>query len=241
METLKKLILILIISTLTLSCSYKGNTETSEVSKKKPENAGTVLYMEESSETDGVTNVRMIITQNFLRVDEGRGSEDYILYNRKSKTIYNVVAEDSSIMMMNRESPEEFIAEPLIWQIEKDDSNALMRSDANKNGATHHKLKLNKRDCYNVVALNSFLGDEAKALSEYYSVLANELRYTFKPSQETQCFDAINIIEPHKRFSFGFPYREWGSYGYQRFLKNYQQRVIFPEKLFEVPKNYRQF
>ena len=82
---------------------------------------------------------------------------------------------------------------------------------------------------------------EAKALGEYYSVLANELMYSYKPSVETQCFDAINIIEPNKRFSRGFPYREWGSYGYQRFLKNYKQRVIFPEELFSIPKSYRKF
>ena len=61
--------------------------------------------------------------------------------------------------------------------------------------------------------------------------------YVRIPGQE--CDEAINIFEPTKPLQYGFPFREWSSYGYQRFLVDYKKNIIFPEALFKLPDDYQ--
>ncbi|MDX1812734.1 MAG: hypothetical protein R3240_12335, partial [Gammaproteobacteria bacterium] len=119
---------------------------------------------------------------------------------------------------------------------------AVMKSNVEgKAPAQHHKMNLNNNACYDVVALKNILQKEAIALQEYYAVLGAELKRSYMPSEETACFDSVNILDPEKRYSFGFPYREWSAYGYQRFLLNYRERIIFPDSLFKIPENYHNY
>ena len=231
----------ILFSLLLSACASQVPQEAAKPAKV-PKNAGSIIYFEETTSSDGTVPVRMLITRRFLRLDDGKDSDDYVLFDRMNKIIYNVVNDDQTVMVMNSVPPKNFNVKMPKWKIQSQPSNALMRSDSKTTtGATYYKLSLSDKECYNVVTLNNILGDESKALQEYYVVLSNELKKSYHPSADSACFDAVNILDPKKRYSMGFPYREWSSYGYQRFLQNYQQRVIFPESLFDIPKNYHRY
>ncbi|MDX1812424.1 MAG: hypothetical protein R3240_10780, partial [Gammaproteobacteria bacterium] len=111
---------IFIFSVFFLSaCSH--NPAVVKPTKNKPtKNAGTILYFEETLPEEPKSQVRMIITDNYLRLDEGRDSEDFILFDRKKKQIFNVVKSDETVMVM---SPEPTVnSQPPEWQLSSEDS-----------------------------------------------------------------------------------------------------------------------
>lgn len=234
-----KIVLIITMAVTLFACSIQQKKPGVDASLKseKPENAGTVLTFKESSAEEPERIARVIITDKFIRMDDGKGSKDFLLFNRAEKLIYNVVADEDFVMVMGRAKHVTINVAPLQWQVKSQTSHALMRSHLkDQTSAKHHKLILNGNACYNIVALENILQEESQALAEYHEVLARELKSSYTAHKDAQCFDAIHILEPKKRFAYGFPYREWSAYGYQRFLVNYQQKIIFPAVLFELPK-----
>jgi len=208
----------------------------------KPENAGYLLVFTEMRPNEPESTLRMIITDKHMRIDEGPQSEDYILFDRSSKVISNVVAEDESIMVINPGEQKTKAPFPLRWIIESQTSQALMRSDnSNEASATHFLYYLNDKPCYNLVTIDNHLVATLDAMREYNLVLANELKRNYREMDAQQCYEAINIFDPNLRLQNGFPLREWSSYGYQRFLVDFKNDVIFPKTMFELPTNYKKF
>lgn len=242
MVQLSKCLVITVLVLFLLACasSPPERARISQASESKPENAGTVLTFSETSATEPEHMLRVIITDQFIRLDNGRESQDYILYDRNEALIYNVVSEEQSIMVLGEENVAVTPGFTMDWVVESQNSHALMRSSlGEQTAAKHHKLYLNNKACYNVVTLENILQAESQALAEYYSALAKELKRSYNSMIDEPCFAAINLFAPKKRFSFGFPYREWSDYGYQRFLVEYRQKIIFPVRLFELPENYK--
>ena len=223
------------------ACTFKSTKPNpSDAKITKPANAGYMLMFTEMRPSEPEASVRMIITDEFLRMDEGPRSEDFILFNRQSKTIYNVVKDDQSILKIQ---PSEKILTapfPLRWVIKSETSQALMRTqNSNEASATHYSYQLNDKPCYNMVTINNHLVETLDAMREYNRVLGNELKSNYREMEGQQCQEAILIFEPNIRYQYGFPLREWSVYGYQRFLVDFKKDVIFPESLFVLPKEYK--
>lgn len=228
-----------------MSCAHKNpeNNKTNVISPDaKPKGAGTVLTFTEKKRNETESLVRLIITDNFLRIDDGKDSNDYVLFHRKNKIIYNVVEDDKSVMVIRPKLKSYDAIKSIKWEINSQQSNAVMRSEkTSTNSVMHYEIRLDGKKCYNVVSIDNFLSDELNAIKEYRRSLANELYSNFRPEEGERCYEAINILDPLHHLQFGFPIREWSAYGYQRFLVNYNENIIFPESLFTVPKNYMQF
>ena len=236
--------LIIFLGLTTISCS----TLESKVEKKddKLEFAGDILNFSEVFADQPEENVRMIITNGYLRIDDGPQAEDFILYNRRNKIIYNVVSEEKSIMVIDsqdavhdKKSKGVKPAFPILWNVESQTSNALMRSDdKNSASATHYRLKLNQKECYNLVTVDQGMENPLNAMREFRQSLAAHLKTQYKPQDGQECYEAVNIFTPINHLHQGFPIREWSIYGYQRFLVNHRKMIIFPKKLFELPEGF---
>lgn len=238
MEKLLKIFLSFNLSILLMSCA--GSPTINSSKEVVPEFAGSVILFNEKSATEPEHISRYIITQNFMRIDYGKDTDDFVLFDRRNNIIYNVVHGDSTIMKIQNKDTS--LNKEITWEHRSEQSHALMRSSTGSDTlATHHTLSLAGQTCYDVVIVDNLLLDESKALNEYQSVLSGELIKSYQPDEQNKCFDAINILDPSKRYSFGFPYREWSSYGYQRFMANYRQKIIFPETLFKLPESYRTY
>ncbi len=206
----------------------------------KPEYAGSLLRFSERSADEPEHLQRVLITDRYVRFDAGRDNGDYILFDRNERRIYNVVAEDGTILVLGNKNVSVKPDFPMGWQISSEASQALPRSGGQSQlSARHVSFKLNGKACYNVVSLVSGYEMENQALQEFYQTLARELKTSYRPQVDSPCFAAIMLFEPVKRFAYGFPFREWSVYGYQRFLQNAQQKIIFPKTLFELPADYQ--
>ena len=238
-----KSVIVLFIILFLLACTFKSTKPNPSANTvKKPENAGYMLMFSEMRPFEPESSVRMIITDDFLRIDEGPKSVDFILFNRKTKSIFNVVKDDESIMLIKPTEKNVEPPFPLRWVIKSETSQALMRTqNSNEAAATHYSYRLNDKPCYNLVTINNHLVETLDAMREYNLVLANELKSNYREMQGQECPEAMSIFEPNLRYQYGFPLREWSVYGYQRFLVDFQKDVIFPKSLFVLPKKYKIF
>ncbi|HFD31828.1 MAG TPA: hypothetical protein ENJ28_03820 [Gammaproteobacteria bacterium] len=235
----KKITLLIVFSMSILLLACASNTKPIAEKKHKPKYAGDMLIFSEILGDQSESNVRMIITDDYLRIDDGTDSEDYVLFDRKTKIIYNIVADDKSIMEMETHDIKLKPNFPLLWSVESQPSHLLMKTDdANAARATHYRLKLNQKECYNLVALDKGMEKPLIAMREYRKALANQLKKHYQAQKGQECYEAINIFSPTTHLNQGFPIREWSVYGYQRFLVNYRKNIIFPKRLFELPKGY---
>lgn len=243
-----KIIQTVLVSLFSLHLSGCGINLLKTDGEQKKDNArlefaGDLLNFSEIAEGQRETNVRMIITDGFLRIDDGPKSEDYVLFDRAAKIIYNVVAEEKNIMVIDSQDETHNIelspAYPILWNVESQTSHALMRSDdKNAASATHYRLKLNQKECYNLVAVDHGMEKPLAAIREFRSALANQLKKHYRAQEGQECYEAINIFTPLNHLHQGFPIREWSVYGYQRFLIEHRRMIIFPERLFKLPENY---
>jgi len=235
-QKIVKTAVIAILSMSLLACATVSKK--SEKSVDKLEFAGDILTFSETIDGHEST-VRMIITKAYLRMDDGPEAEDYLLFDRRKKTIYNIVADEKSIMEIAVEASNIVPPYPISWRTESQSSNALMRTDNERAAkATYYLLSLNQQACYHVVAIDQGMEEALAAIREYRQVLANQLKSRYIRQAGQECYEAVNIFTPLNHLQQGFPIREWSTYGYQRFLVNYRQKIIFPKRLFALPDGY---
>ena len=233
-------ILPIIFCVFLFGCASQGAKHNNNSQKNtKPSNAGYLLLFSEKRPNETEHSVRMMITDDYLRIDEGPQSQDYELFDRHNKSITEVTGETESIHYVNPTDQHVRPTFPVRWVIESQTSQALMRTQQNNQAsATHYLFYLNDEPCYNLVTIDNHLTETLDALREYNRVIANDLKSNYQMSENRHCSDAINIFDPNVRLQYGFPLREWGQYGYQRFLVDFQKDVIFPESLFKSPKRH---
>lgn len=238
-----KSIVLLLSSIMLLTACAQQQIRHEPVSVAEPDKGWVILFQEKRPfEDDGP--VRMSVTQKFLRLDDGKDSSDFVLFDRTAKIIYNVVHDDKSTLVIRERKivmPDRPAYE---WTVEKTKSNALMRSgDKNETNAMYYEYSINNTRCYSVVSVEAMLPEVLQAMREYRQVLGGELARSYMQSDEPSvlCDAAVNIIEPQKVYETGFPIREWNDFGYQRFVMDYRWDVVFKKNLFVLPSGYTQY
>jgi len=230
-------IILFILFGLSTACTVSPEKNTKELPNL--EYAGDLLVFSEVMDQREEEMVRMLVTKNYLRIDSGPNAEDYILFDRNKKLIFNVIAEEKSIMQIDTEKFDRSPAYKIRWNVESQTSSALMRSDDNgAASATYYHLKLNDKSCYNIVTVDKGMEEPLAALKEYRESLSHQLKRYYRPDKGQECFEAVNIFTPLHHLHKGFPIREWSAYGYQRFLVDYKKKIIFPKSLFELPIDF---
>lgn len=200
-----------------------------------------LLFSEKQPEQTRPDSTRMLITKAFLRIDSGPQSEDYILFDRTKRIIYNVVAEDESILVIPYQ-PVDGAPGEVRWEVTQEQSHALPRTLQGVR-ATYYRYAVNGQPCYHVVAVENLLEEALAAMAEYRINLAGELAgsYPAPVDQADLCEAMTKVFAPSKPLSHGFPVREWGANGYQRFLMDYQVGLTLPPALFALPQAYSRY
>jgi len=222
-------------------CAIKATNSISPTKLDKAEVPGALLLYSESDSSNSESSVRILVTKDILRIDAGPGHENFTLYDRIQKILFKVSVDDHSIQV-NKMSDVALQPDfPLNWKTESQTSHAVMRDSVNGSAdATHHQFILNQKACYDIVTINGAFEDVLSAVKEYYLALASVKKQSYVVSENQQCKDAIEIFSPLNHMQYGFPVREWSSYGFQRFLVDYRKHIIFPSTLFSLPDGFSQ-
>jgi hypothetical protein len=192
-----------------------------------------VTYMDQEATSGGYVT-RYLVTDRFLRMDYGRDREDFVVFDRREKRVYNVVHDRRQVLVfapgpVTMEPPKE-------WKIKDDildDRNAQKRVDLIVNGVV----------CSRLTASERFLPEVAQALMEFQETMAATHAATYlatPPEQRDTCDLARLVLEPRRWFKYGLALDELRNDGFSRRLLNYQADIAVRPKVFEVPADYRQ-
>ncbi len=236
---MKRLVWIALLAALLAACGQQeASTDTAKV-KQPTMVAATVLQFQEQEE--GVTPypLRMLVTREFLRMDDGADAKSYLLYDRAQQTILNVNADDKTVLVISRKSLKLPVGSKPEMDVRDNDTSDMPRLGSQQ--PVHKTLQTQGKRCYDVVAVPGMLPDVVAAMREYLLTLSSQqIENLDKTPVEMRnpCMMANLIYYPDKHLGYGFPLREWDYRGFVRELVGFEQRQM-SDDLFTVADQYQ--
>ncbi len=205
--------------------------------------AAILIEFVEREENIDPYRTRVIVTRDFMRFDDGEGSEDFVLFDRRSRLIFSVNAEDRSVMIVEPQNRP--VEPPIPLQVEARNLGPMKGAPA-INGVVpvHHQVVVNGEVCYDTVSVAGLMEDVVAALREFRLVLASDAMLTantIPADVRDPCSLAMTTFAPNRELAFGFPIQEWGRNGYARTLVDYREDYEPEPGLFAIPSDYRRF
>ena len=202
----------------------------------------TVLYYRVSEPGIDPYLSRWLITDKFVRIDEGETADNYILLDRSKRMVYSVVHQDRTILdIPNRtvsRKPDRSLKQES--RIIRDDKLPLV--DGKK--PLYRELHVNDTLCHSVVSVDTLLPDAVKAMGEYHQVMAGEHAKNMgnTPVEMRQPCDLVLLVfNPQWPAEKGLPIREWDTHGKALELLDYKTGEVVDSALFKFPAGYRHY
>ena len=230
---MKKLVLLMMLSVL-FSCA------------KKEQGDALVLFMEQENGVEPF-QTRMIISKNFVRIDDGKSSDSFVLFDRTKKIVYSTIPDERRVMAIHEKKIKKGqVFEPPFPLIHSVKEMPEMKDAPEIDGeiAKHYQLITNDKICYDVVAIKGLMPHVVKALTEFNMHMATDSRVTFNniPADLHEACDmTLTTFKPARQFEFGFPIQEWGKQDYSRTLVDYDVDYKADPKLFVLPVDYQHY
>ena len=186
---------------------------------------------------------RLIVTKDFARYDDGEGSADFVLFDRKKNIIYSTNSGEQTVMSVSVK--EKQVTPP--FELKDTVKNLGMLEDAPKiQGvmAQHYQFMTNDTLCYEVVAVKGLMPDVVEAMKAFQNILQSDSKVTFHTipaDMHDACNMSMSTFAAGRHLQYGFPIQEWTPDGTGRALMDFDDNYKADKKLFELPKNYRQY
>lgn len=175
---------------------------------------------------------RILVSKTHLRMDGGDDAGDFILLERRTGRVYNVMREDRRIFRYDarRVAP----ARPAPWAVE-----AHLEQLA---GSTRKlALSVNGKPCMTITAAARLLPDTVAALVTYRESLAAIQAETWArtpPELRDECELAQHVWEIRRTLQYGLPIEEVYANGRSRHYVSHRTRPAQPA-LFRLPRQYQ--
>lgn len=190
---------------------------------------------------DGDNPVRMLITDRYLRIEDSDAQDGFILFDRRQRTIFSVSHDARQTLVI--ESQPVKPAGPQSLKHRRDQGKDTPPAVGGK-PVTHYRYFTNNEMCFEVYAAEGLLPEAVRALREYHEVLAGEqaaMQALMPAALQQVCDLADQVYLPARYLESGFPVRWVRASGVTRQLTGYKTDVPIESKLFELPKDYKQF
>lgn len=205
----------------------------------KEADKATALYYAEQEPGGEPYRTRMIVTARYLRMDDGGETKDFLLFDRREKTLYSVSAADARILVI---APKPIsIASPVALAHTLEQDAAAYPAVGGKK-VTHYRLLTNQKPCYDLFVAEGMLPEAVQALREYRQILAGQQAATLAGMPEelqTPCDLANNIFAPVRYLDYGLPIRLDETGVRTSELVDYKTDFEAGPALFELPASYR--
>ena len=200
-----------------------------------------LLYKEQEAGTESYL-LRMLITQDFVRSDDGVDGGSFLLYDRREKVLYSVSHEERRILVIqdqpfDRQWPEKLRLEDRLSLAEE-----APRIDDRPVYA--YSLLSDGNLCQQSTVVPGLLAEAGKAISEVRRLLAGRQYKDLDKTPEefrTACFLANYVYAPGRNLEHGFAVQESNNAGRHRVLVDYKLEFDTDPGLFELPAGYVQY
>jgi len=197
-----------------------------------------IVYMDEEQGIDPY-QTRIIVTPQFARFDDGEGSEDYVVFDRNSRTIYSVNTQSRTVMLVHEKKSDLQAPFELVYSV-KDLGEMKDAPQIKQHAPRHYQYLTNETVCLDVVSLPELMPEAVVAMQEFHEVLASDSAATFSnlpADMHAPCDISLSTFAPTQHLQNGFPIREWKP-GYSRMLVDFQEDYQADPALFELPADY---
>jgi len=200
---------------------------------------GTVLWYLEQEAGIEPYKVRYLVTEKFMRTDEGDGEGGFALFDRSTRQVYSVVPENRTVISIDGQGKLPEIPQRLNVSIKQHVDPEFPRV-ADKVPVTV-KLTAGGELCYSAVVVPGFPGPAQAAFQEFARSLAvqqNRALANTPEQYQTPCFLSRYLYAADFHLQQGIPLLEWDGKGERRELIDYQFGVGLDEHLFELPEGF---
>ncbi|MCK4742791.1 MAG: membrane lipoprotein lipid attachment site-containing protein [Sulfuriflexus sp.] len=185
---------------------------------------------------------RIIVTDEFIRLDDNNDGREFVLVNRKDKIVYSVSEANDNILVVKHrpvdlKSPIELYPEI----VRKPDENA---PQIDGRDLVHYVFKINGEACQDATIAEGLLTEATTAIAEYRQILAGQHAITFQSTPadlQNACDMSMHIFQPDRYLKFGLPIEERDYTGYQRSLIDFDDDYEVNPALFILPAEFEQF
>jgi hypothetical protein len=234
---------ILMLATASMACSTaengqdKNNTTGTTASSR----ATVLLYQEQEAGTDSYP-VRILVSPEYLRIDDGYAESDFALLDREARTVFSVSHDDRSILVVRGTTVDRQVPPGIHMELEQEvDTNAPTVAGMQP---VHVRFIANKTLCHEAMVVPGLLKDAVDGLIEYEEILASrqqENLSTTPESLQSPCFLMRFVYAPARHLRQGIPIQEWDDAGYHRSLTDYREAEQVTNDLFRLPDGYERF
>jgi hypothetical protein len=181
---------------------------------------------------------RILVTPEYLRIDEGEGTKDYTLFDRDQEIIYNVSYDDRAALVMN--PPLSDLKQPSDLKLDQRVSSDPKAPKISGLTPQHVSLLANGKVCREMVTVPGLMPDAMEALRDFQAVLARVQAATLGNMQkgmESPCDLAENVYAPLRQLDHGLPIQERTPHR-SRSLVDFVTDHQVDDSLFTIPKDY---
>lgn len=201
----------------------------------------TVLWFSEEEPGGSPYEIRMVVSERYLRIDDGPEGGGYVLVDRGENTVFSVNPLDQRVLVV-KPLPLA-IAAPAGFEHRAEKINERLPSIDGKT-VVRYRLFANGKPCAEVFSANGLLPDAVKALRQYHQILAGEQSITesnMPTEMRSACDQADFIFAPGRFLDHGFPVRHIDRHGKRRQLVRFERDVAVQAEWFIVPANYQRY
>ena len=183
---------------------------------------------------------RLLVTNHFLRFDDGVDDGNFVLFDRHSREVHNFNHEDRSHILIRPQplSPVDFEMDYRVT------SNVLDKAPRiNGNSPVEHRFYADNQLCKTSVNVDGLLPDAVDALMDFEMAVAAQGLQTLDlvpAAMQSACFMANNYLHVIDYLKPGFPLSVSDNQGRQKRLLRFEE-VEKPLQLFQLAEDYRVF
>lgn len=202
--------------------------------------AGLLVYRVETA--DGETTVnRLLITKDYLRLDQGAQDPGFILFDRSLRRIYSVNPSDRSILLID--PPEGRPRKPDDLQVEVRPGTGDDAPEVEGIEPQHWVLLANGDICRQAYVAPGLMADALAVYGDYLRVLASQQALALPAIPEefrSACDSAIHVYAPDALLQKGLPLKIWNAQGYCEALVDFRPAFKIPEQSFTLPEGFQE-
>jgi hypothetical protein len=224
---------ILLLGTACSQSAAPPKTQTDTVT-----DVSIISYVEQEAGIDPYP-VRILASTEYVRLDDGYGESDYVLFDRRSRTLFSVSHEGHSVLEI-RNHPFSGSLPPDITLTEVPVAENEAPTIAGKH-PLHIEYLTNGTPCYQAISVSGLLEDAVAGMSEFEMALGErqlDNMQSVPETMQTPCFLSRYAYAPGRHYTHGLPVQLWDESGFYRSLTDFQAGETVKPALFEVPGDY---
>ncbi len=201
--------------------------------------ADVLAYRVQESGSEPYTS-RFLVTPRWLRLDQGEGTDGYLLYDREKQIIHDVSDADRTVLEIDAPAGRRG-GQPAGLRLSVTPVAEPGGPSIRGIKPRHYRLRVNGKDCQEIVVLPDAMSNAVGAWREFSSRLADQQWTTLAnmpAGSQSECDLVTHVYAPNRGLSLGLPVY-WHIPDKDRALQNYASGRHVADALFTLPKGYR--